>query len=406
MLARKLFWTGGLALAYALIATVADFLVNIVALHNPAGFTPVESALLAMLIGAPATYYLIGQRMDLQRAVAERDRADAILRQKTDELTSSEERYRLLADASPDVIIRYDTVGNVEYLSPAARRYGWDPDRLDGANLAASLDPTELERNQRFLEDLAAGVPVPQGDENVWRARTPSGELAHFEGRSSAIRGQDGAVLGAVCVLRDVTERRSAAEALQQSERKLRGLFELAPVGIALTDMAGRYIEFNEAFREICGYADDELKALDYWTLTPTEYETDETAQLEMLATTGRYGPYDKEYIRKDGSRIPIRLNGLLLEGARRRDVHLVDRRGHQRAAADGSNADRSPQRRGGGHGGQVRVPLQHEPRDSHAADRRGRFRGPVEDRGVAAARCAALRGPHRDERRGAPVGG
>jgi PAS domain S-box-containing protein len=315
MLARKLFWTGGLALAYALIATSADFLVNIVALHNPAGFTPLESALLAVLIGAPATYYLLGQRMDLQRAIAERDRTDAILRQKSDQLASSEERYRLIADASPDLIIRYDTAGRVEYLSPAARNYGWDPDQLDGANVAGSLDPTELMRNQRFLEDLAAGLPVPQGEENVWRARTPSGDLVFFEGRSSAIRSPDGVVIGAVCVLRDVTERRFAAQALEQSEQKLRGLFALAPVGIALTDMDGRYIEFNEAFREICGYADDELKALDYWTLTPAEYEADEATQLELLATTGRYGPYEKEYIRRDGSRIPIRLSGLLLEG-------------------------------------------------------------------------------------------
>jgi PAS domain S-box-containing protein len=315
MLAKKLFWTGALVFSYVLIAIGGDFALNVLILNDPAGFTPFGTAFLAVLIGTPTTYYLIGQRMDLRRAIAARDQTDMELRRKSEELAVSEARYRLLADGSPDVIIRYDTNGQVEYLSPAARKYGWDPDDLAGANVASSLDPAELERNQQFLAVLAAGQPVPQGGENIWRAVTPAGEAVYFEGRSSPIRGADGAVLGAVAVLRDVTERRQAAEALQQSEQKLRGLFQLAPVGIARTDMNGRYVEFNEAFRETCGYTEEELKALDYWKLTPPEYDQDEAAQLASLEDTGRYGPYEKEYIRKDGSRVPLRLNGLLIEG-------------------------------------------------------------------------------------------
>ena len=60
------------------------------------------------------------------------------------------------------------------------------------------------------------------------------------------------------------------------NEEKLRGLYELSPLGIALTDMQGHYLEFNSAFTAICGYPTDELKALDYWTLTPKRYADDE----------------------------------------------------------------------------------------------------------------------------------
>jgi diguanylate cyclase (GGDEF)-like protein/PAS domain S-box-containing protein len=108
-------------------------------------------------------------------------------------------------------------------------------------------------------------------------------------------------------------ERAQAERSLRESEEKLRGLFELSPLGIALTDMKGRYIEFNNAFRNICGYSDTELNALDYWTLTPKKYAADEARQLESLQRIGRYGPYEKEYVRKDGSLIPLRLNGMLL---------------------------------------------------------------------------------------------
>ena len=71
----------------------------------------------------------------------------------------------------------------------------------------------------------------------------------------------------------EVAERKRLENALRESEAKLRGLFELSPLGIALTDMNGHYIEFNESFQRICGYFGKELKALDYWTLTPKKYE-------------------------------------------------------------------------------------------------------------------------------------
>ena len=103
---------------------------------------------------------------------------------------------------------------------------------------------------------------------------------------------------------------------LREKEAKLRGLYELSPLGIALTDMRGRYIKFNEAFRRICGYSSDELKTLDYWSLTPEEYAAQEATQLDLLNSKGYYGPYEKEYINKDGRRIPIRLNGMLVTGA------------------------------------------------------------------------------------------
>lgn len=116
-----------------------------------------------------------------------------------------------------------------------------------------------------------------------------------------------------IAIRADITARKNAELALQESQKKLSGLFELSPLGIALTDMNGRYLEFNEAYRAICGYPAKELNNLDYWTLTPSEYREQESAQLESLKKTGRYGPYEKTYRQKDGRLIPIRLNGILV---------------------------------------------------------------------------------------------
>ena len=111
----------------------------------------------------------------------------------------------------------------------------------------------------------------------------------------------------------EVAERKRAEDALRESEAKLRGLVELSPLGIALTDMKGRYVEFNESFRRISGYSEEELKELDYWALTPKKYEAEEAEQLKSLASVGHYGPYEKEYMCRDGTLVPLCLSGVLI---------------------------------------------------------------------------------------------
>lgn len=130
-----------------------------------------------------------------------------------------------------------------------------------------------------------------------------------------ALRDEQGNPQYLLGISEDITERKQHERALRESEEKLRGLYELAPLGIALADMSGRFVEFNEAFRNICGYSAEELKSLDYWALTPIKYQADEARQLESLRNSGRYGPYEKEYIHKNGSLVPLRLNGMLVTG-------------------------------------------------------------------------------------------
>ncbi|MFU8837704.1 MAG: PAS domain S-box protein [Thiohalomonadaceae bacterium] len=113
----------------------------------------------------------------------------------------------------------------------------------------------------------------------------------------------------------DVTEQKHASESLQASEARLRALFELSPIGIALNDYeTGNLIDLNEALLRPSGYSREEFFALSYWDLTPRDYEAQEAKQLESLHKIGHYGPYEKEYIRKDGSRYPVLLSGMLVD--------------------------------------------------------------------------------------------
>jgi PAS domain S-box-containing protein len=98
---------------------------------------------------------------------------------------------------------------------------------------------------------------------------------------------------------------------LRENEERFRMLFALAPVGIALNRMSdGRFLIGSKALFEMVGYSETEFANLTYWDITPRDYDEDEARQLESLRTQGRYGPYEKEYIRKGGERFPVLLQG------------------------------------------------------------------------------------------------
>jgi PAS domain S-box-containing protein len=115
----------------------------------------------------------------------------------------------------------------------------------------------------------------------------------------------------------DITARKTNEIKLRESDEKLRTLYELSPLGIALTDIHGNFVDCNSTFSRICGYSKAELKETPYWSLTPKHYEVNEVTSLK---NTGKYGPYEKEYIRKDGTLVPIRLNGVMLTDSKGND--------------------------------------------------------------------------------------
>lgn len=108
-------------------------------------------------------------------------------------------------------------------------------------------------------------------------------------------------------------ERRQAEDMLRADQEKLSNMFNLSPFGMLSTSIQGYYTEVNQAFMNIVGYSLEELKTMHFKEITPKKYEDQDKAQVELLRTQGKYGPYEKEYIHKNGRLIPVRLSGVLL---------------------------------------------------------------------------------------------
>ncbi len=113
---------------------------------------------------------------------------------------------------------------------------------------------------------------------------------------------------------------------LKEREARIRRLVEANIIGIVIWMLDGRIVEANEAFLRIVGYGRDDLVShrLRWTDLTPAEWrEADETAFAELVST-GTSEPFEKEYFRKDGSRVPVLVGAAFLEGRQDEGVAFV----------------------------------------------------------------------------------
>lgn len=108
-------------------------------------------------------------------------------------------------------------------------------------------------------------------------------------------------------------ERNKAMKLLIESEKHNKILLDFSPIGLALCNMDGSHVEINTAYADIIGREVEETLKLTNWDITPEKYYDQEKIQLKKISKTGRYGPYEKEYIHKNGNLIPVNLFGIVL---------------------------------------------------------------------------------------------
>jgi PAS domain S-box-containing protein len=104
--------------------------------------------------------------------------------------------------------------------------------------------------------------------------------------------------------------------AVQQRESRIRRLVDAQIIGIFIGNLRGEILEANDAFLKIVGYGrDDLLSGLVRWTdLTPLEWRDRDQQAIAELTATEVVQPYEKEYFRKDGSRVPVLIGAAVFE--------------------------------------------------------------------------------------------
>ena len=155
-------------------------------------------------------------------------------------------------------------------------------------------DPDLIPDAQRVLERLVTVEREVRSDSGRYYAR-----------RTLPYRTVDDRIAGVVVTFVDVTARLAAEAAVRANEERLRRVVAIETVGIMFHKVGGDVYDANDAFLDQTGFTRDDLAAgrLRWDTLTPPEWMTRSAAAAEQLKLTGRHVPYEKECLRKDGSR-------------------------------------------------------------------------------------------------------
>src|SRR5262249_5973058 len=160
-----------------------------------------------------------------------------------------------------------------------------------------------------------------------FRIVLPDGTVKYLETIGHHLFSEHGELVQVVGTNVDVTERKRAEEALGESEAKIRRLVDANIIGIFIWDFEGRIIEANDAFLRMVDYdREDLVSGRIRWTeVTPPEWrDHDERRWLPELKVTGSLQPFEKEYFRKDGSRVPVLIGAATFEEGGNQGVSFV----------------------------------------------------------------------------------
>lgn len=227
-------------------------------------------------------------------AAVERARAEDALRQ-------SEEQFRLLVTATSDTVYRMGA--------------DWTQmEQLIGKDfLADTLGPTRTWVDEYIpAEDLppvqaaiAAAIGQKKPFELEHRVRRADGTVGWTHSRAVPMLNERGELLEWLGTATDITARKQAEEALRRSEERLRRMMNVPRVGLLTFSFAGALLTANDAFLDLIGYdrAEFEARTFTWQDFTPPEYAAESQRQFERVQRTGLGGPYEKEYLRRDGSR-------------------------------------------------------------------------------------------------------
>jgi PAS domain S-box-containing protein len=248
-------------------------------------------------------------------------------------LRESERSARSAIEGIPGLIATFAPNGEVATVNRQVVEYfGRSLEEMKNWGTGNAIYREDLPRiAEIFQRSMATGTPFHY----ELRLRRFDGEYRWFENRCVPIRDDSGRVTRWYMLGTDIEDRKRADEALRESETKIRRLVDSNVIGIFVWDFEGRFLEMNDEFLRTVGYdREDLLGGSIRWTdLTPPDWRDRSSARMENGKSSGRFEPFEQEYTRKDGSRVPVLIGGATFEvGGNQGVVFVLDRTERKRA--------------------------------------------------------------------------
>jgi PAS domain S-box-containing protein len=190
-------------------------------------------------------------------------------------------------------------------------------------SVAQRVHPEDRADVKEVINRASAGTPE---FEHAYRLLMPDGRVKYVQAIAHVLQEASGnrEFVGAVT---DITERKT-------TEGKIQRLVDAGILGIYFANLEGEIVEANQAFLQMLQYERQDLVSgrLRWADLTPTELrERDQRALAQALAN-GFFQPYEKQFLRKDGSRVPVLLGGALFQSSNEGVAFALDLSEQKRA--------------------------------------------------------------------------
>ena len=169
------------------------------------------------------------------------------------DLRASEEKYRLLTETTNDIIYTIDVKGIITHVSPQIGRYGYTQQEVISQHFTKFFVEEDL---AKVIGDVGKVLSTKQAVITLLRARDKSGNVFWMESSGAPVIDNSGSVVAVSGIMRDVTERKMAEDALRESEEKFRALVENSLEGIFIVDFLGNLLFANRAAGRIIDAAD------------------------------------------------------------------------------------------------------------------------------------------------------
>ena len=265
------------------------------------------------------------QLEDLTLSLAERVAERTSQREETHQaLEDQAARYRSLMESLPINVFQKGMDGNIVFGN---KRYydtlGKTEEEMVGRS-DFELFPKELADKYRQDDEQVRtlGVTLEDIEEHV----TPDGEKHYVHVLKAPMRDAHDQIVGTQVMFWDVTARVRAEEAQARADARFRCLVESNVIGIITVRFDGTILEANDAFLQMVGYTRDDLKAGNIHgdKMTPPKYRESDERVIEQLKSTGTAEPWEKEYTRKDGTRVPVLLGVTMLPDSEDESICFV----------------------------------------------------------------------------------
>lgn len=240
-------------------------------------------------------------------------------------LQEANQELQALIQASPVAITVLDRQGIVKRWNPAAEKiFGWRANET----INHVMPTVPEERQAEFAANITATLNGTLLDGMETYRQRKDGAFIYVGIWTAVLRGLTAEEDCVLSIVADLSARKQAEVALKLSQERLNSLVEANVVGILFGHINGEINEANDEFLRMVGYSRDDLRTgkLRWTEITPAEYLPLDEQSILTVQAGEHCVPYEKEYIRKDGSRVPVLLGfGLLGEAKQQAIAFILD---------------------------------------------------------------------------------